>query len=55
MKWDIMGRILRCTLSCDMLIPASESRSMSERSNLYSFLPGALSIDKASEKVELEE
>src|SRR6266852_9966783 len=36
-----------------MAIPLSESRSMSERSNLYSSLPDVLSIVKAFDRVQL--
>ena len=48
MKWEIVGRIRRCTLICDIGYPASERRSMSDRSNLYSSFPMELSIESAS-------
>ena len=48
MKCEIAGRMRRCTLICDMGYPASERRSMSDRSNLYSSFPMELSIERAS-------
>jgi len=46
-KCEISGRILRWTFICDIGNWASESRSISERSNLYNSFPIALSTDKA--------
>lgn len=46
-KWEIVGRIRRYTLIWDMVIPISESLSMSERSNIKSSLPDELSMDRA--------
>ena len=51
MKCEIVGRIRRCTLICDIGYPASDRRSISDRSNLYSSFPMELSIERAgSEK-----
>ena len=43
----MLSRIRRCTLICDIFVPPSESRSMSDLSNLYSSRPAVLSMDKA--------
>lgn len=50
MWWEIVGRMRRWTLICDMGNPLSARRSIRERSNLYNSLPRSLSMDKATEQ-----
>ena len=51
MKCEMVERIRRCTLICDIGYPESDSRSISDRSNLYRSFPILLSMDRADQGI----